>query len=256
MLEIIGFSAVAVLIYMTMWSIYALVRKRNDIADVAWGLGFIVIALTALYKSGNLQFKAYLLAGLVILWGSRLAIHIAIRFQKSQEEDKRYQKMRAGWKHPALQSYLNVFMLQGIFMLMVSLPIFVVMNNTNTTMAWYNWLGVLIWAFGFFFESVGDLQLSRFIASKPKKGSIMKTGLWRYTRHPNYFGEITQWWGIFALALFSPYWLVSLIGPVTITVLIIGISGIPMLEKRYEGNKEYEKYQKTTSAFFPLPPKL
>ena len=254
MLELITISALVVWAYMTLWYVYALIFKRNDIADVAWGLGFIVVALACLAKTENLQAKAYITALLVIIWGGRLAIHIAIRHQKGPE-DKRYQKMREKWRHPRIMSYLSVFMLQGVFMLLVSAPIYVIMNDTGSEMAWYNWLGIAIWAVGFFFESVSDYQLSRFIAKKPKKGKIMKTGLWKFSRHPNYFGEITQWWGIFMIALLSPYWQFAIIGPLTITALILGVSGIPMLEKRYKGNKEYEKYQKTTSAFFPAPQK-
>lgn len=254
MFELIAYSALVVWAYMSLWSIYAIVKKRNDIADVAWGLGFIVVALACLAKTENLQPKAYITAFLVILWGGRLAVHIAARHQKGPE-DKRYQKMREKWHFPRLQAYLDVFMLQGVFMLLVSAPIYVIMNDTTAELAWYNWLGIAIWVVGFFFESVSDYQLSQFIADKSNKSKIMKTGLWKFSRHPNYFGEITQWWGIFAIALFSPYWLFAVVGPLTITILILGISGIPMLEKRYEGNKEYEKYQKTTSGFFPLPAK-
>lgn len=247
-------SVVIVWVYMTLWYLYALKFKRNDIADVAWGLGFAVLAIACLARADNLQPKAIITATLVVIWGSRLAIHIALRHEKSPE-DKRYQKMREGWRHPRLQAYLNVFMLQGVFMLLVSAPIFVIMNDTTATLAWYNWVGICIWAVGFFFESVSDYQLSRFIANKSNKGKVMTIGLWKYSRHPNYFGEISQWWGIFVIALLSPYWPLAAIGPATITILILGVSGIPMLEKRYKGNKEYEKYQKATSAFFPLPPK-
>lgn len=254
MTELIAVSVLVVWAYMSLWYLYALKIKRNDIADVAWGLGFGVLAIVCLAMAENLQPKAIVTAALIIAWGGRLAIHIALRHEKGPE-DKRYQKMKEKWRHPRLQAYLSVFMLQGVFMLLVAAPIYVIMNDTAAVMEWYNWLGVAIWAIGFYFESMSDYQLSRFITNKSNEGRVMKIGLWKYSRHPNYFGEITQWWGIFVIALLSPYWQFAVIGPVMITILILGISGIPMLEKRYKGNKEYEDYQKTTSAFLPLPPR-
>jgi steroid 5-alpha reductase family enzyme len=137
-------------------------------------------------------------------------------------------------------------------MILVSSPI-IFINTFPSKFVFLDLLGILIWTFGFFFESVGDFQLSRFI--KSKKGGIMKSGLWKYTRHPNYFGEVIQWWGIWLIALSVSYGWVSVIGPLLITFLILKVSGIPLLEKKMEENDEFREYKKNTSMFFPLPPK-
>lgn len=247
-------AALVVLIYMTLWFIIALSEKRNDVADVAWGLGFVVVSSGLLYKSESIDTLSFLLICMVLIWGGRLALHIALR-HKGKPEDKRYQAMRKSWKYKTLQSYLNVFLAQGVFMLLVSAPIIVFFSAKNSTFKWCNLVGLLIWLLGFLYEAISDYQLVKFIRNPKNNGKIMRYGLWKNTRHPNYFGEISLWWGIYLFTLTPKYWYLSLIGPVTITFLILGVSGIPMLEKRYKGNKEYEDYQKTTSAFFPLPNK-
>ena len=117
-------------------------------------------------------------------------------------------------------------------------------------------VGVLVWIIGFLFEAVGDYQLRRFIGNPLNKGRIMMSGLWRFTRHPNYFGEVVLWWGIFLIALSVPGGWRTIVGPATITFLILKVSGIPMLEAKYRSNPQYEAYQRRTSSFVPLPPRL
>jgi steroid 5-alpha reductase family enzyme len=112
-------------------------------------------------------------------------------------------------------------------------------------------VGVLVWLVGFYFEAVGDWQLKKFIKNPENKGKIMQSGLWAYSRHPNYFGEVTMWWGIWLLNFSQNWW--TVVGPMTITFLILKVSGVPLLEKKYEGNKEFEDYKKRTSIFLPLP---
>ncbi len=254
--ELIVVAAGAALFYMTLWAIIALLRKRNDIADIAWGLGFVTIAWSLfVYSDTNLSLKTTLILFTVTVWGARLALHIADRHKKNQE-DKRYIEMRKKWKYKRLQAYTNVFLSQGFFMLLVGAPIIFYFARGSSDISWYNWLGLVIWAVGFVFEAVGDYQLRKFIRfGKSKKNRVMTDGLWKFTRHPNYFGEVSLWWGFLLLTLPYEAWYLALIGPITITYLILGISGIPMLEKRYEGNKEYDEYKKRTNAFFPGPQK-
>jgi steroid 5-alpha reductase family enzyme len=254
MVALIFFSASVILAYMPVWWIIALISKRNDIADVAWGLGFITLAVSLLLYTGVYGFKSFLLVGMVCVWGIRLATHIALRHW-GKPEDGRYQKMRDGWKYKHLQSYTHVFLTQGFFLLLVATPIILFFSGQSLSMFWLNSIGLAMWIIGFLFEAISDYQLAVFIKNPENKGKIMKYGLWRYSRHPNYFGEISSWWGVYLFTLFTPFWYVGVIGPITITYLIIGVSGIPMVEKHYEGNAEYEQYQKTTSAFFPLPPR-
>ncbi len=143
-----------------------------------------------------------------------------------------------------------------VFTFLISLPVIFINTYSLEGFEWLALIGVLIWGLGFYFESVGDAQLAKFIKDPANKGKLMQSGLWRYTRHPNYFGEVTQWWGIFMVALLVPSGWLSIIGPITITYLILKVSGIPMLEKKMEQNPEFAEYKKRTSAFIPLPPRL
>lgn len=239
---------------MSICYLVACIKGRNDIADVAWGIGFMILTEMLLLRADELTPKHIIALMLVLLWGSRLALHISNR-NSNKSEDARYRSMREKWKYPKLQGYTNVFMLQGILLLVVSTPIMLLSLDSSWDLYLINYIGIIIWMFGFLFESVGDFQLSQFIKNSKNKGSVMQTGLWQFTRHPNYFGEITLWWGFYLFTYNTPYWLLGLVGPATITFLILGVSGIPMLEARYKGNKEYDKYKKRTSSFLPLPPK-
>lgn len=239
--------------YATLWFIISLIKKRNDIADIAWGLGYIVITAYLFFSFQNSLIN-YLLYALIILWGTRLSIHIYNR-NKNKSEDYRYKKWREEWgKTFYIRSFLQVYLLQGLFLLVIISPLILAADKTIDSFTPLMIAGLTIWLLGFFFEAVGDYQLAKFVKTK-KKGEIMTKGLWKYTRHPNYFGEVTMWWGISIIsfeALKSPLVLIS---PLTITYLILFVSGIPMLEKKYRDNPEFKKYKKHTSIFFPLPPK-
>ena len=242
-------------IYMNLWFILSLLKKRNDVADVAWGLGFVLMAWTSFYYTLSFSPKALLVNILVSIWGLRLAIHIHAR-NKGKQEDYRYEAWRKEWgKWFYLRSYLQVYILQGALLFLIVLPVLFINKNSGPGFVWSDYLGLIIWSVGFYFESVGDLQLANFIKNPQNKGKIIRTGLWAYSRHPNYFGEVTQWWGIFVLALSSPASYLSIIGPITISFLILKVSGIPLLEKKLAENPEFENYKKEVSVFFPLPPK-
>lgn len=245
--------AFALFCYMVSWFIIAIVKKRNDVADIAWGLGFILIAWLSFFSSG-FSVKSLVVNILVSIWGLRLAWHIHSR-NKNKPEDSRYQEWRKAWKHFYLRSFLQVFMLQGFFLYVISLPIMFINHASSSGFGIWEILGLLIWGVGFFFESTADRQLKNHISNPKNKGQLMQSGLWRYSRHPNYFGEVTQWWGIFIIALSVPGSLFTIIGPVTITLLILFVSGVPLLEKKYAGRPDFEEYKKRTSVFFPLPPK-
>lgn len=239
--------------YVTLWFFVSLVKRRNDVADIAWGLGFVLMAWLSFYISG-FSFKGLLVNSLVTIWGIRLSIHIYNR-NKNKPEDPRYLKWRKAWKNFYLRSYFQVFILQGVFLFLISLPVLFANSSVSNSFGILEIVGLLVWSFGFYFEVVGDKQLKEFISDPANKGRLMDKGLWKYSRHPNYFGEVTQWWGIFIIALSIPGSLFTIIGPVTITVLILFISGIPLLEKKYTGRSDYEEYKKRTSIFIPLPPR-
>ena len=247
---------VAVIIsYMTVWFVIAQAIKRNDIADIVWGTGFIVIAGTALISSEAITPRALLVFFLVLAWGTRLAAHIYLR-NLGKPEDARYRKWREDWgNHAVIRAFLEVFLLQGMLMLVISVPILYIIASGDHLLRWLDLAGASVWLAGFLFEAIGDYQLIRFKKIPSSKGKIMTEGLWSWTRHPNYFGEVTLWWGIYLMALSLPFGWATIIGPLTITFLIVKVSGIPLLEKKYEGKPEFEEYKRRTSAFFPLPPR-
>jgi steroid 5-alpha reductase family enzyme len=240
---------------MTITFFIALIRKDNSIADIIWGLGFIVVALTILFINGEYAIRQLLVTALVILWGMRLSVRIFIR-NKGKGEDFRYRKWRRDWgKFWIIRSYIQVFIIQGLMMFLIAIPIIIINSVGGNGLYWLDFLGMLVWLGGFLFETVGDYQLDSFIKNPSNKGKILDTGLWRFSRHPNYFGEVVQWWGIFIIAIAVPEGWFGIIGPITISVLILKISGIPLLEKAMSENPAYQSYKEKTSVFIPLPPK-
>jgi steroid 5-alpha reductase family enzyme len=229
------------------------VKKRNDLADLAWGLGFVILSWTATLL-GSVSVRGFMVNILVTLWGLRLALHIGKRLLKTKE-DSRYLQWRKEWKNVYLRSYLQVYVLQGIFLYIIALPVLFIHRFSPQTVSWLDAAGILVWITGFIFEAVGDAQLASFVSNPANKGKIMQTGLWKYSRHPNYFGEVTMWWGIFLLSVAVPGGVWTIIGPLTISILILFVSGVPLLEKKYAGRAEFEEYKRKTSVFIPLPPK-
>jgi steroid 5-alpha reductase family enzyme len=241
--------------YVSVWFVISLLIKRNDIADIAWGLGFVAIVVF-LYFTHTPTLQSGIVYILTIIWGIRLAIHIGLR-SKGKTEDFRYKKWRDEWgKYFVLRSFLQVYLLQGFFMWVISLPIIVVSTLKNQTTSPFILAGSIIWLVGFLFESIGDYQLMLFVKRKQNKSDIMQTGLWKYTRHPNYFGEVLVWWGIFIIVVPLPYGIWAIMSPITISFLLLYVSGIPMLEAKYELNQAFQAYKKRTSAFFPMLPRV
>jgi len=247
----IVYSALAVALYMTGLFLIALARKDNSIADIGWGVGFILIAFLSFFLEPGYAPRHLLVDGLVAVWGARLAAYIALRNLK-RGEDFRYAKWRAQWgRWFFVRSYLQVFLLQGLILLIISYSVMVVNHSTETGWTAWDALGLCVWLVGFFFEAVGDYQLTRFKRNRANKGKIMTTGLWKTTRHPNYFGESAMWWGIFLIALSVKNGWTAIISPLIITLMLLKVSGVPMLEKKYAGNREFEAYARKTNAFFP-----
>jgi len=245
--------AIVLFVYMNLWFIVSLIKKRNDVADIAWGLGFVVIAWSS-FIFGSQDLKAIVVNILVTVWGLRLAIHIYKRNSR-KGEDSRYVEWRNQWKNFFVRSYLQVFMLQGLFLFLIVQPVILVNLSDKLSFGTTEILGILVWFIGLYFEVVADQQLKVFISDPLNKGKVMDRGLWKFSRHPNYFGEVVMWWGLFLVALPSANGILTIIGPITITLLILFVSGVPLLEKKYAGRPEYEEYKRKTSIFIPLPPK-
>ncbi len=247
--------ALILFLYMSLWFVLSVVKKRNDVADVAWGLGFVMMALVSFFLGSAQDARGLLVLSLVSVWGVRLAWHIHAR-NKGKTEDYRYAKWREEWgKWFHVRSYAQVYLLQGFLLFLIVFPVLLINKNVGISLNYVDFVGVAVWLVGFIFESVGDAQLARFIKDPTNKGRLMQSGLWRYTRHPNYFGEVTMWWALWIIALSVPNGFYAIVGPITITFLILKISGIPMLEKKMAENPAFAEYKKRTSMFFPLPPK-
>lgn len=244
-----------VLAYMTLIFLLALVIKDNSIVDIAWGPGFIVIAFATLLGSGVVMVRAVLATILVVLWGLRLAVYIAAR-RKGRGEDWRYAKWRREWgKNFLWRSYLQIFVLQGLLMMLVASSLILINSSTRPGLVWLDGLGGIVWCIGFAFETAADIQMYRFKADPGHKGRILTRGVWSLSRHPNYFGEVLIWWGFFLITLSVPNGWLGILSPLTITFLLLRVSGVTMLEKKYRGNPEFEDYARRTAAFFPRPPK-
>lgn len=245
-------SAFYLYLLMAPFAIYGITKKRNDVVDIFWGIGFIVIAWSGYLYNPRHNFTSLLINLLVTFWGIRLAYHIYRRFIRSENEDKRYQEMRKKWKNQNIDSLIFVYIFQGILALIVTLPVSVTNNSTAENIALPIFVGLALWTMGIFYESIADNQLKKFIMDKSNQGKIMNRGLWKYSRHPNYFGEIIQWWGIWFISIQSGYWWLSIIGPITITFLITKVSGIPLAEKSMSAKPGWDKYKKETSSLIPI----
>lgn len=249
-------SGLLLFCFMTAMFLLAMKLKDNSIVDIAYGLGFVLIGWSGYLVYGSAQPRQLLLLGLVSVWGLRLATHIGSRKRTEKGEDSRYRQWRESWgENFVWRSFLQIFMLQGAVIYLVALPLLLVIARPGGALGWLDLLGVSIWLLGFLFEAVGDWQLLQFKKNPGNRGKIIQQGLWRLTRHPNYFGEATLWWGIFLIALGSPLGWLAIISPLLINFLLLKVSGIPMLEAKYEGNPEFAAYKQRTNAFFPWLPK-
>ncbi len=255
MLKVLLYQGLVVFLYAATWFLIALAKRRNDVADIAWGGGFVAAAFTAFIVQGVNEVRAVLVLVLVTVWGIRLMLHIGWR-NRGKPEDYRYKEWREEWGDAFLvRTFLQVFLLQGCLLLIISLPVTWSLTHKGPPLNILDAAGLCIWLVGFLFEAVGDFQLLQFKNNPLNKGKIITSGLWKYTRHPNYFGEVTLWWGIFIFCFSVPGIFWTIVGPLTITYLILKVSGTPMLEKRYADHPGYADYIKNTSSFFPLFPK-
>lgn len=233
----------------------SLAKRDASIADVFWGLGFVVLAWLYRDLGDAGSFRTVLVPVLLTVWGVRLSAHILVR-SRGRGEDRRYAAMRRRWGHRfPLVSLLTVFWLQAGVMWVVALPLLQV-QTASAPWSWLDGLGIALFAVGFVFEAVGDVQLLRFRADPASAGRVLDRGLWRYTRHPNYFGDATLWWGFGCLALATPAGAWVLVGPALMTFLLRRVSGVTLLEKGLrESRPGYRDYVARTNAFVPSWPR-
>ncbi len=235
---------------------WAKVAGKHAVVDTLWGPGFAVVALVAALVGDGSGWRRLLLVVVVGVWGMRLGVHIFLR-ARGAGEDPRYTEIQArAAGNPDLHMVRRVYLLQALVMLVVSLPVTVGANSTGGggPVAVLVVVGLVLWVVGMVFETVGDLQLTRFRGDPSTRGTVLDTGLWRYTRHPNYFGDFCVWWGVFALALGSPWVLLTVVGPVLMSRLLTRTTGKELMERHLSGRKGYAEYVARTSGFLPLPP--
>jgi len=226
--------------------------KNVSIVDLFWGFGFVVAGSVYFIYTGGFETRKILLMTLVTIWGLRLSIYLAWR-NLGKGEDFRYRKFRKDFGEDRYwwYSFFSVFMLQGVLMWLISVPLLGAQFYLGNSLGILDYLGIIIWIIGFVFEAGGDFQLARFKSDPANKGKILSTGFWHYTRHPNYFGDAAVWFG-YGLICLSAGSYIPILGTVLMTALIIKVSGVALLEKTLQNTKPgYQEYVRRTSAFLP-----
>jgi steroid 5-alpha reductase family enzyme len=246
-------AALIILISVTALWIWSVFIKNVSIIDVFWGFGFVIVNVFYAFMYGDLTPRKLLVLALVGIWGLRLSIYLAIR-NSGKGEDFRYQEFRKNYgpKRYWWFSYFQTFLLQAVLIMIISIPLFAINTSSSSgDLTGLDYLGILVWCIGFIFESVGDYQLMRFKQNPNNKGKVLDSGLWKYTRHPNYFGDSAVWWSYALFCIASGhYW--QIICSIIMTLLIIRVSGVSLLEKTLKDSKPmYNDYIKKTSSFLP-----
>ncbi len=250
-------ASIIILLLMTLLWLWSIAIKNASIVDIFWGMGFVIVNTFNVFASGDLNPRKVVVLALVSIWGIRLSSHIFMR-NLGKEEDFRYQEFRRrfGPQRYWWVSFFQTFLLQGVLMMMVSLSLIgISLSVSSGELVWIDYVAIGVWIVGFSFEAGGDFQLLKFKENPDNRGKVLDKGFWRYTRHPNYFGDATVWW---AFALFSisagGYW--NVIGSVIMTLLLVKVSGVGLLEKTLKKTKpQYEEYARKTNSFFPWLPK-
>lgn len=250
-------TAAAIMLAMLALWLLSLKLKDASIVDIFWGVGFVLIVWLSYFVTDGYKPRKLLLCTLVTVWGLRLALHIGLR-NRGQGEDYRYQAMRK--KHGDSFKWISlalVFGLQGLLMWIIALPLQLTQQTILPwRLTWLDGLAALVWLIGFLFETIGDWQLQRFKRDPANKGKVMNEGLWYYTRHPNYFGDATVWWGFWLFSLGVGEGLLSLLSPLLMTFLLLKVTGAVLLEKSLTKTKpQYKAYVARTNAFLPWFPK-
>jgi steroid 5-alpha reductase family enzyme len=238
------------------WGI-SLALRDVSIVDVFWGLGFVLISAAAIWRNGPPDRRSELIFAIVALWAFRLALHLFLRWRRLGHEDRRYATMRrkAGPRF-AILSLFTVFWLQAGILWIVSVPLQAAFAAAPSAFGPFDAVGAAIAIAGFLIEAIADYQLTRFGRDPANAGRVLDSGLWAWSRHPNYFGDTAMWWGVFLLCICASHAWWTVIGPTVMTYFLLRVSGVPLLERKMADRRpEYAEYIRRTSAFVPWPPK-
>lgn len=245
-------AAIIVTIFFTIWFFICVQQENYGLVDIAWGLGMSVVGLfLILFYQPNMQIITSI--GLIVVWGLRLSYYLAKR-NWGKPEDFRYVNLRKRWgnKNPLIKAFVNVFLLQGVLSYTMMFSSILAISVTPNINPFFWVLGTVVALIGLGFEIIGDQQLRSFKSNPNNKGKLLDTGVWALTRHPNYFGEVTFWWGVFLISIQGYTSLFGIVSPILITLLINFVSGVPLLEKKYGKRAEFIEYAKKTPRLIPF----
>ena len=251
---LVGWGFLGAFILVAIAFAYARNQKRIDVIDAFWGLAILTAVLVAAWQTRPLSPHSWLVIALVGVWALRLSHHIGKRFERSKAQDERYTELTKKWRTSAywLSAFTRVYLVQALLATIVALSPIIVVAADKISQPWLA-VGLVVWCVGFVMEVLADSELKEFI--KNSNNGVLSTGLWRYSRHPNYFGELVMWWGIWVASLGTSNWLVALASPLVLTILIVWVSGVPPAERRAAARKGWKEYKQKTSVLIPLPRK-
>lgn len=228
-------------------------KKDTSLGNFTWGPSVLILTCYTFFAFGNSLARQIIVTTLIFLWCARLTFYVFLRYKKGA--DPRYVEWLKKWRHPIIAflfSFAWVIFLNGGFSLIMALPsMWVNLTPEQSKINWLDIIGIILWIIGFYFETISDYQLYLFSHNAENKGKVCKNGLWKYSRHPNYFGEIMMWWAIYLISLNVPYGWLTILCPLSITTTLLFVTGIPWNEKAMEGNAEYQEYKKHTSILVP-----
>lgn len=252
---LIGCFSVVMMMFV-IWLVHLKLRNAT-IVDMGWGLGFIIMSYIFIVRGAGWTLRNILIFLMIFLWGLRIIYFIFKRIKQEQHEDRRYAELRQKWGSKADLQFLRIFESQAVLQMFMVLPVLAVAYNPHAGLSVIEWAGLLVWAVALIGESITDEQLAAFKNNPANKGQVCQTGLWNYSRHPNYFFEIMIWVGIYIFSLGSPWGWLTIISPILITHLILNVTGIPLAEQQSLKSRGdlYRRYQQTTSVLIPLPKK-